>query len=686
MQVTVEILLGFPFLAMVSILPELDKEDKTFENYQPSDEEQKRARRVHPRIQDMLDAREPFMPAMRRALLNYEGISRQNPDDQRDEQIVMPLARIFVEAKTAEEVRATNEYAFDPIEGKEWMGKLMGDVNKHVIRKTSLNAKRIQMKRMKNLAGVSIGRTGYRRIMRTIKERVEGDENAIAYEWVEREVPIYDDLFVDVVSPFDFAIDPNATSLNDAMDCVHFHSENYETFLEAYSNDDRFKNVDLVSPGKGVVFSNEGNMSTIESMGKNMVGIAEYFNALRDEWIIYANGIEIYCGPLPDDHKMLPFFSYHNDPCFVTSFVPLDTQKSPNSGKETSSQEHVRAHEGFWSKGDPETIRDLIDLYTGFGRAMFRNAKLSGETIVATKPGFRFDEKKNWRTGDQAIGMAGQYEVTSLASSTAGNFQNMLDTIFQIIILSTGIDPRTLSDSKNKTATETLAQRETSMARLQQNLDFNNENGEIRLGNLMYKLQVQYYSKPEIVVLTGREEEEELADFHDIEDDPKTGKPAYGRRYRRIKSDMKMKETKRKKKDGTYKYYLSKSEEGQKSFLARPYYIRGAEVDVRITTDKKLGELQAVKIEQAKDALSTASSLIQLAMPAGPGMEPMINKEDLPNMGFFLRQYIKAMGYAEEDAIGTGQKESSTEEEMIMDQMINNPVDLNAPAPSPDQL
>lgn len=676
---------------MVSIIPELDEEGKVFSSYQPTKEEEKRARRVHPRMQEMLDAREPYMPAMRRALLNYEGISRENPDDPRDEKIVMPLARIFVEAKTAEEVKATNEYIFDAIEGKEWIGKLMGDVNKHAGRKTSLAAKRIQMKRMKNLAGVSIGRVGYRKIMRTIKERVEGDDDAIAYEWREREVPIYDDLFVDIVSPFDFAIDPNARTLNDAMDCVHFHTENYEVFLEAYSKDERFYNIDSVEPGKGIVFSNEGPMRVNQTASKNMVGIAEYFNCIRDEWIIYANGVEIYCGPLPDDHKMLPFFSYHNDPCFVTSLVPPEG-RSPNSGKELAAQENITAHESFWTKGDPETIRDLIDLYTGFSRAMFRNVKLSGETIVATAPGARFDDKRNWRTGDQAVGMMNKFQVVSLANSTAGNFEAMLESLFEAIILATGIDPRSLADGKQKTATETAVQRETSMNRLQQNIDFNNENGEIRLGTLMYKCQVQYYSKPEIVVLTGQESDADLEDFHDVERNPETGKPEYGRRYRRIKTSVRMREKRRKVKDG-YKYYLSESEEGVQSFLARPEYIRGAEVDVRISNDRKLGQIQAIQIEQAKDALNTAAALVPLAQPSPDGMTPpLVAKEEMPNIGFFVKQYVKAMGHNPEEAMGSGKTVSKTEQEekAVMDQYMATPIDINPPPmvasqPMPDE-
>jgi hypothetical protein len=537
---------------------------------------------------------------------------------------------------------------------------------------------------------VSIARVGYRKIMRVIRERIPGDEDGDNVEYRVREVPVYDDLFMDIVSPLHFAVDPNATTMDDAMDCVHFHTENWEVFWESYGKNKMFKNIDSVRPGY-----------------RNQVDIAEYFNKLRDCWVIYASPakesgsrkwsisdlpvVEIYEGPLPDDHKELPFVSYHNNACFVSGWM-RDIVSVNSTGEEVSASEEVRAQEGFWTEGDPQTMMDLIDLRTGFGRAAYRALKKAGEYIVATAAGFQFDESRPWRSGDQAVGAMGKFQVESLGSSAAiPAFDFAFNDLFQLMVLVSGADPRNLSENKTKTATEAAIQRETSMSRLEQNLEYNEENGEVRLGDLIFKLIQQRYSKPELVKLTGMETDEDLEEFDEWEQDPDTGKPFVGKRYRPIKSGIKYKERRRKRPDGTYKYYLSKSEEGAKSFLARPEYIRSSDIHVRPQSGRRAGEIRAIKIEQSKGALELTMQLYQLAIPAGPGMQPLISPDDLPNVKKMVKNYMEALGYNPETDIGqNGGKQVSEEERMENEAMASyTPMDLNPPppmAPNPDDL
>ncbi len=659
---------------MVDIIPHVE-DLKPSPMWVPTEEEQDRGRKVHKRINALLEGREPYETAIERSLLLYSGKSRFNPKDARKERVVMPFARIFVESKTAEEVRAFNEYEFTPVEesGDRWKAELLKDVDVHVRRKVKMRAKKHQLIRMKNIAGVGIGRIGYKKTMRTIKERVLGEDDGDNVAWVERDVPVYDDLYFDCVSPLQFAVDPNATTMDDAMDCVHFHAENWEVYYECYSKDDRFKNTDQVKPGMHGVFGDDtfesGNFRGQAAI-ENQVVIAEYFNKIRDEWIVYANGVEIYHGPLPDDHKELPFISYHNNANFVSGFV-RDLVARNSDGNDVTHAEEVRASEGFWSEGDPNTIMDLIDLRTGFSRAAYQAIKLAGQSIIATLGNFRFDESKPWRTGAQAVGAMGKYQVDNLGNANISSFQFAFEDLMNVMILTTGADPRNLSESKTKTATEAAIQRETSMRRLEQNIEFNEENGEVRLGNLVLKLIQQRYSKPEIVRLTGMEGDDELSDFHDIETDPDTGKPFAGKRFRRIKTNVNLKETQKKNRKGEVKYTLSKSEEGVQSFLARPDYIRVSDVDVQVQSGRRAGEIRAVEIAQARDAIEIFIQLFQLAQPAGPGMKPPIDQEDLPNLKLAVEQYVKALGWNPEEAIGQGNKGEVDEVEAEQMQVLN---------------
>lgn len=621
----------------------------------------------------MLEARHPHELAWKRSILNYEGISRSNPLDPRDEQVVTPFAFIFVEAKTSEEIKATKPYTFTAVEdsGDSWKVELLTEVKNHADRVRKSRALRHRAYRHKNLYGVGIVRKGYRRVMRTIRERIFGDEDGINFKYQKRTVPIYDDLFDEVVSPFNFAVDPNALTMDDAEDCAHFHIENWAAFQELYGNDERFKNIEHVKPGIGFKFG-PNNSASIASPGKNQVLVCEYFNKYYDEWVIYANGIEIYEGPLADDHKELPFVSYHNHPNFATQYFS-GFVKSPHSGQDVTSGGEVNTSESFWSKGDPEIIRDLIDLRTGFGRAMFRAAKLAGEVIITTAGNFKIDERKQWRSGDQIVGGMGKIAVQPLGSSNVGSFQFTFEDTERLMILATGVDPRNLAETKTKTATEAAIQRETSMRRLEENIEYNEEHGEIRNGIIDLANFQQYYSIPELVRLTG---EEDIEEFHDVTIDPGTGKPMLGKRYRRIGTKNSYSERKRKKKDGTYKYTLSRSEEGVHSFLSRPEYIRSSQIDVAVDSGRRAGEIQALKIEQSFKAFEL---FLQAAQLVGQGM---VAADDLPKFRYISEQVLEGLNWPKDKAMGQEVEKARQQEDATL--AGYQPIPLNPPlAPPP---
>ncbi len=648
-------------------------------NWVPTSAEEERGIRIHPRIDEMLEHRHAHELAWKRAVLNYEGISRDHPSDMRGQQFVAPFAYIFVEAKTSEEVRGSRDYVFTAVEdsGDSWKVSLLKDVKKHADRKRNMKTLKHRAYRMKNIYGTAIIRTGYRCTKRWIKERVQNEETGEMLKWTKKYVPVYDDLFAELVSPFNFAVDPNATSMNDAEDCVHFHTENWSVFQEVYSNDPRFNNVEHVKPGIFHRFG--GRPFTRATPGKNQILIAEYFNKIRDEWVIYANGIEIYPGKddepaLTDDHKELPFASLHNSPSYLQLFSQ-QIYKSPNSGQDAVGGADFEPHESFWGKGDPEIIRDLIDLRTGFGRAMFRAAKMAGEYILATD-GYRFDTKVKWKTGDQAVGAKGRFELTPMGSNNVGNFEFVFNDILELMILCLGVDPRSLAENKTKTATEAAIQKETAMRRLQQNIEYNDDVCWVRMGRLDLRNFQQYYSVPKLERLTG---DEDIKKFDDTEDDPKTGLPAYGKRYRRIQSDRKLKERKRRRSDGSVKYQLSVSDEGVNSFLSRPEYIRSSEIDVALDSTSTADQIKAVHIEQSMKALELVLQEAQL-IPLG-----IVKVTDMPSVRYINLQLVKALGWSEEEAMP--KEEAPEEQEPVYEPIpINPPVQGEMPLPVPQEV
>lgn len=642
----------------------------------PTKAEEERGLRIHQRIDEMLEDRHPHELQWKRAVLNYEGISRTHPTDRRDEQVVAPFAKIFVDSKTAEEVRSSRDYVFTAVEdsGDAWKVGLLQDVKKHADRKRNLKALKYRAYLQKNIYGTAIIRTGYRKTMRWIKERDMDNSDGLNYRWTKRYVPVYDDLFAELVSPFNFAVDPNATTMNDAEDCVHFHIENWSVFQEIYCNDKRFNNTQHVKPGIFHRFG--GKPFTRATPGRNQILVAEYFNKIRDEWVIYANGIEIYPGKdqepaLPDDHKELPFISLHNHSSFLQNILPQQ-YKSPTSGQDATGGVDFEPHESFWGKGDPEVIRDLIDLRTGFGRAMFRNAKLAGEGIVATAGNFKFDERRNWRGGDQVVGGMGKFQFVPMGANNIANFEYVFGDILEQMILALGVDPRSLGENKTKTATEAAIQRETAMRRLQIGIEYNDEVAWVRFGRLDLALFQQYYSIPELKRLTGNED---IKQFDEVQNDPDTGKPLFGKRFRRIQSDRQLKEKRYKRRDGSYKYYLSVSEEGVNSFLSRPEYIRSSEIDVAIDSTSTSDQIKAVHIEQSMKAIELFLQQVQFV---GAGLMKM---SDIPSPRYANEQLIKGLGWSAEEAMGKDKEPDEAEEAMMQyePKPINPPVGTSMP-------
>jgi len=614
----------------IPVIPELSTSTKF--SYTATPEEQARGVIRHRRLNQMFVAKSPHVPQIERGLMLYDGIHL--PDVSRkgaikNDNIVAPFARIFVEAKTAKEVKAFSEYVFTPVEDASdaWKVDLLKDVDAHVKTKVKQRSKRIEMIRMKNIAGTSIARIGYRKIMGMRKIRTETNDDGDALAWEEKEVPIYDDLIMDVVSPLDFLIDPNATTIDDAMDCAYFHAEHIDSFRESFSSP-IFKHVEDVKGGQHGTYTLEGmeaghigNFAAQE----DMVMICESFNKVKDEWIVEANGIEIYFGPLPDDHKELPFFSYHNNRSFSTGL--LEASFKTSGGEDVGASATVTASQTFWTVGDPQIIMDLIELRTGHGRAAHRLAKRMSQRIIATRGNYKLPTDRNWLDGDEATGAAGNVEILNMAGGGigSGDWQFVFDDLFQLMRLTIGVDPSNLADAKQKTATESEIQEETASERLNMGLEYNEENGETRMGMLIHKVIQQRYTKPELKRLLGTESEEEISSFDEIEYAGKDKNiPIFGKRYRRIKSSVKILETV--SKDG--KRTMEKSPSGVNSFLATPENIRTSDIDIKVQSGRKAAQSRSIQFQKYLQALQLYAQLIPLTVPNPLTGQAMAKMED----------------------------------------------------------
>lgn len=610
----------------VAVVPEAEEQESKRASIEQTPEQQERAKFVSKRLRLMDQEKSKHLQSKKRSLMLFDGKLRLDGDPSRPftkDEIVAPIARIFVEAKTAEEVRAFSDFQFFPVDDEDdaWRAELLTEVVEHVRRVTKSKSKRHELLRMKNLIGVSVKWKGYRGTMVKMNVTKEVNEDGTPTEWQEEVVPGQSEIFEDIVDPInEFLVDNNATSMNDALDCALYFRMHAEEMAEVFGDTNMFDITGLEAGSDGMV---EGLMYFKKPSGR-----ADMFCIYA--WPSAGYGIkgmepghvkEVYYGGLPDEHKELPFISYHNVPTFTSGFFE-DVARSA-SGEAAPSTGSVTAKQKFWAyAGDPEIIMDLIDLRTAFGRSLYKACDLASRNIVATKGNARFDSSVDWQHGDQAVGMMGQFENVTLGSANIGAFQFTLDDIYNLCIQATGIDPRNLSDSKAKTATESISQRETSMRRLEEGLAFNEENAEIRDGIITYGLIQQHYTQPKMVRLTGAETPEELEKFDEVEGEhPRTGGPLIGKQYRRIRTKMPMAEMKGAKGKAPK---LVRKDYGAYSFLSRPEYIRTSSMDIAVVTTRRAGEIQSLAAQQSSESITMYTGLLPSTQPGPAGQPPIL--------------------------------------------------------------
>lgn len=647
----------------VPVVPGDPKQEETRPHFDQTPEQEERATYVSKRLRLMEQEKSKYIQSKRRALMLYDGIFRLDGDPAgafKKEEIVAPLARIFVEAKTSEEVRAFSDFQFFPVDDEADAGRaeLLMEAVDHVRRVTKARAKRHELLRMKNIIGISIKWKGFRETKIKMNVTKAVSENGVPTEWEEKDMPGESEIFEDIIDPFVFYVDPNASSMNDALDCAMYFRMNAEEIAEVFGNTDLYDIKGLGAGSDGMV---EGLMYFKKPSGK------------PDMFCIYAwpsagYGIagmkpghtkEVFYGGLLDEHKMLPFVSYHNVPTFTNGFFGEISRSS--SGEPATSAGSIQAKQKFWAyAGDPEIIMDLIDLRTSFGRSMYKACALASRSLIATKGNFRIDTSKDWQHGEQIPDGMGKIEAITFGVANVAAFQTTLDDIYQLCIQATGIDPRNLADSKEKTATESIAQRETSMRRLEEGIAFNEENGEVRDGQITFKLIQQHYTTPKMVRLTGAETEEELKKFDEVEGEhPRTGKPLIGKQFRRIRTKkpfIEMSSGKQKR--------LRKEDYGTYSFIARPEYIRTSEMDIAVLTTRRAGEIQALKAAQMKEALELFVQLFPLTQPSPTGGAPLFKIDSLPPIETLIDAYMEALGIKGKKKVkgGTDEKTEAMQE------------------------
>ena len=632
----------------VSVTKEEEEPELERESIEMTAEQEKRAMFVQKRLNLMDQEKQKFIHRKRASLALYDGvIDGVFGAESTKAKVVAPLARTFVESKTAEENKVYSEAQLYPVDDAQdaWRVELLSQTIEHVKRITFEKAKKQELLRMKNIIGQSVEWRGFKntKVMMNITETA--DENGQPLTWKAMEVPGNNEIFMEIIDPInDFWIDPNASGIHDALDCAIRFTMNHEEAEEVFGAD--------IYDFEGVNAGADGNVEGIMYFKKpssrpDMLCIYAWASVGQGvKGMVVGHVKEVYYGGLPDEHKMLPFVTRVNVPTFTTGF--LGEVVRSGSGEAATPSGNVTARQKFWAyAGDPEILMDYIDLRTDFGRSLYKACDLAGRSWTATKGNFRIDNSVDWEHGEMVVGGMGKFLTGNWGSGNIPAIQITLDDIYHQMIQVTGTDPRNLTDTKQKTLGETIAQRESQFTRLEAIMDYNQEISEVRSATITHKLIQQWYSVPKIVTLTGLETPDDLKKFDEVEGEhPNTGGPLFGKQYRRIRTDKPMSETKAGK-----KFRLKEGDSGTYSFVSRPQYIRVSDVDIAVLTKKRAGELQALKAQQLGDAIDKYVTLIPLTQPQMAGGKPPISPDAMPPVEDLLKEYWKILGVSGKDKV-----------------------------------
>ena len=594
--------------------------------------------------------------------------------------VVLPIVKWIIESKQATEMKAPPSFSYEPLDYAEdkAIAKILEDiVKKHVwnLKYVNLDYKLDVLNQDKDILGGMYQYVGWRKIYRTIRKNMKKPDKTGSEAEPENDTKqelYYDDVCVDNIFPQDVWLHPLAMGVFDSPWIKIRKRFDYNTFLETFSDTEMFKNVDKVKKGKWSMpnVASDTIYKEYYSDDKNQVIAFEHWNKMRDELVIIANGVIIYDGPNPFDHKELPFVDYIDRLQFNT----------------------------YVGEGEPQRIATICDSINAFINIAIDKEKKAGSGINLLDDNLSdFDDVASV-FGTSSIARVSNpkdafvhYEMPGMSGTTS----NIISMLMDYLIYATGVDFRQITDLNASTqATVAAIRREIAQGRLNLNVRRNENRGYKRLGWLLMKTVQQFYPIPLVEKLSGNNPEQKEGDQDTAEEGkpipteepaPKEapqpegmeGTPAMDAEappvegmppapvappkpapleYRKIRIQGKN-ISEKPSRDGKFtSNSLKMTKVGNNEygfFQARPSYIRTkGDLEVRVISESSFSASKELEKANAKDYVQMTGSAVEMD-PATGQAKPILS------MKYGLKKYIDAMGYDPEAAFDL--KDSGTD-------------------------
>lgn len=652
--------------------------------WQPSEEESKLLSRLQQELDMATRFRSTYEDQFQENIERYLAKPFYYEDGRAG--VVLPIAKWIIESKQATESKSPPSWAYEPAEYVEDtpIAQIYNDVIKnHVwnLKYVNLDYKLDLLNQDKDILGYMYQFVGWRKVYRTIrtmkiksamKDPVrlrddQADENADTSartqtlsilqeknenesmtetseaQWEDEQVLYYDDVCVDNIYPQDCWLHPLALSVADSPWIKIRKRFDYATFLETFSDTNMFKNVDKVRKGKWSMATTDNPQIYKEfyTDEKDQVVVFEHWNVMRDELVIVANGVIIFDGPNPFDHKELPFVDY------------LDRQQFNT----------------YVGEGEPQRIATISDAIN-----KFLNLAIDKETLAASginllddnlsdfdDVGTLFDPRSAARVSNPKDTFV-HYDTPGMSGTT----DRMISMLMDYLIFATGVDFRQITDMNASTqATVAAIRREITQGRLNLNVKRNENRGYKRLGWLLAETVRQFYPIP----IEGGEDGKKI-------------------KYRRIKvTGKEIQEKPTGKNEMGEPIYTSASlrhkgigKDKMGIFEARPAYFKTrGRLEVRVVGESTFAASRELEKANAKDYIQVATSVME-TKPGGPGQPP--TPSPILSTRYGVKRYVQAMGYDEKQAFDLEDDQNDKTAKDEASKIMGGAMDMSPPQPT----
>ena len=454
--------------------------------YKPSQAEADALTMVYDRFEKMKRKRTDFEDDWNQADKQYQmWRPRRHKDDWRAN-LKLPMTFSVIETAISEMVDQSPGINLLPRKvGQAVNAESLEKIWKYTWEKGNGDIELIKFMKDALLYGTGIGEEYYRQDVVMKKELEDFDlELFRPTKWRKREETGFDDCYFESIPIWDFFIDPMATSLETANDCIKRVRMSFDDFKFRYK---KYPNAKKAAGG-GPADSPARWFDPTKSWGEDEVAVIHYYNKQKDLYLVIANDVMLtpHDNPNPYRHKDFPFVRA------VDVLLP----------------------HSFYGLGEPKIMECLEDELNTIRNMRLDTAHLNIHTM------FLVDDKLELDDADLVARPHGAIKgpVDSIKPVADKPLKQEAykeeELLKDDIIRATGIDPRLQAlGGKGNTATEISILKESSLKRIRLKLRLMERLALYRLARLRIANIQQFYAIPQIKQIVGEAGLLESAEF-----------------------------------------------------------------------------------------------------------------------------------------------------------------------------